>query len=869
MLHLLGTDIQQRLKDCDAPNENDQEVTDEYEQTKTQLRLLLKPQVRTIYERNIFHSMNMTDKDENVRDFVIRLRKQADRCSFSRTQRDEMIRDILIARCPHPTLQVHLLEAQKLTTEDAVKIWESYLQVRTQSQKLQERNVKEKDPSPETEQTGPQHENVNKIREKYRAPPKPFTERSQYNPPGSDISACFRCGRKGHNSYACTATKGQTCHKCGGKNHFARACRSSQTRRQQPSLGTRRRVNHLQESEEEDHEEELVFSTRPKKPINEKLKRGLTEISIENVKVKVLVDTGASVDIITRQDFKKLKGVKTPRTSRRLMPYGTQEALKLDGEFVAKTKAGGKEALSCWIIASHGDVSLLSGTTAELLGLVKRLDTANKLEEKSEAKLTLNKVLRDNQEVFRDELGQMADLTARLKLKEDAEPVFMKARPVPYALQDDVDKELKKWEDIGIAERIEYSDWASPLVVVPKAGGGVRLCGDYKHTVNKQLDVPQHPMPNLEDMLPKLAGKKYFSKLDLSTAYLQMRLDEESQKFTVLNTPRGLLKIKRLPYGISAAPATFQRAMEKILENMPGTVCFLDDVLVAGATEEEALCRLDQALKRLRSWKLVLKQTKCKFLMSCVQYLGVEVSAAGVQTVKEKVDPVLHAPPPRDTSELRSFLGAVTFYARFIPDMSSVAAPLNKLLQKREKWRWTATEERSFDELKRRLASAPVLAHYDGRRPVRLITDASPHGVGAVLMQVGEDGAERPVRFASRSLTKAEKAYSQFDREGLAVIFGVARYKQYLWGRKFTLVTDNKALASVFGPKSNTPALATARLHRWALILAAYSYDIEHRKAEEIPMADFLSRLPYDRPVETRNDRDEASVCFLEQMENL
>ena len=198
-----------------------------------------------------------------------------------------------------------------------------------------------------------------------------------------------------------------------------------------------------------------------------------------------------------------------------------------------------------------------------------------------------------------------------------------------------------------------------------------------------------------------------------------------------------------------------------------------------------------------------------------------------------------------------------------------MAAPLNKLLQKREKWRWAATEEQSFLELKRRLASAPVLAHYDGSRPVKLITDASPHGVGAVLMQVGEDGAERPVRFASRSLTRAKKAFSQFDREGLAVIFGVARYKQYLWGRKFTLVTDNKALTSVIGPKSNAPALATACLHRWALILSAYSYDIEHRKAEEIPMADFLSRLPYDKPAETRKDQDEAAICFLEQMENL
>ena len=579
----------------------------------------------------------------------------------------------------------------------------------------------------------------------------------------------------------------------------------------------------------------------------------------------------ASVDIITRQDFRKLQGIKPTKTNRRLMPYGSKQALKLDGEFLAQTKAGRKEVLSCWIIAAHGDVSLLSGATAELLGLVKRLETANTLKqtEKSAVRLTLSKVLKDNQEVFRDELGQMADLTANLKLKKDAEPVFKKARPVPYALQDAVDSELKKWEKMGIAERIEYSDWATPLVVVPKSGGGVRLCGDYKSTVNRQIEVPQHPMPNLEDMLPRLAGMKYFSKLDLTNAYLQMRLDEEGQRVTVLNTPRGLMKMKRLPYGISAAPATFQRAMERILENLPGTMCFLDDVLVAGATEAEALQRLDAVLKRLRKWKLVLKQIKCQFLMSSIQYLGVRVSDAVVETVQEKIDPVLDAPPPRDTGKLRSFLGAVTFYARFLPDMSTVAAPLNKLLQKREPWRWTATEKRSFNELKRRLASAPVLAHYDGRRPVKLITDASPHGVGAVLVQVGEDGEERPVRFASRSLSKAEKAYSQFDREGLGVIFGVSRYKQYLWGRRFTLVTDNKALTSILGPKANAPALATARLHRWALLLAAYSYDIEHRKAEEIPMADFLSRIPYDKPAESRNGPDEAIICFLEQMETL
>ena len=165
--------------------------------------------------------------------------------------------------------------------------------------------------------------------------------------------------------------------------------------------------------------------------------------------------------------------------------------------FLATTVANGREVQSCWLIAAHGQVSLLSGTTAELLGLITTGKDVNQIAEKGTAKRSLSQVLKEHSEVFEDRLGQLADIKASLKIKESAEPTFRKARPVPYALQDEVDKELKKWEDSGIAERIEYSDWGTPLVVVPKPGGGVRLCGDYKCTVNPQLEVPKTPMPSL------------------------------------------------------------------------------------------------------------------------------------------------------------------------------------------------------------------------------------------------------------------------------------------------------------------------------------------------------------------------------------
>ena len=850
LLHLLGTDIQQKLKDV-PETELSQSQTDVYESTKVKLRYILKPQVRTLYERNIFHNMTMTDKEESIRDFVGRLKRQAEKCDFSREQKNELIRDIIISRCPHPPLQVRMLEAHHLTTDEAVKMWESFLQVRVQARKLQEMNLnKESEPSPEQE---PKKEIdfTNRVRESRKSPPSFSGEKNK-----PSHGPCYRCGRRSHKASECWATKGKTCNKCGGKNHFAKMCKS----RQVDGTSLARRVH----ATSEDVPGDFAFTSSGGVKKNQ-----LTDVQLNGQTVKVLVDTGASADIIARRDFQKLSGIKPTKTSRRLLPYGSKIPLKLNGEFLASTAANGREVQSCWLIAAHGQISLLSGTTAELLGLISTERSVNQVAEKRPAKHSLEQILDEHKEIFEEKLGQLADIKANLKLKEKAEPVFKRVRPVPYALQEEVNRELKKWEDSGIAEKIEYSDWGTPLVVVPKPGGGVRLCGDYKCTVNPQLAVPKTPMPSLEDILTKLAGMHKFCKLDLSTAYLQMQLDEDSQQMTVLNTPRGLLKMKRLPYGISASPAIFQSTMEKVLEGLPGVTCFLDDVLVAGATESETLERLDETLKRLKKWKLVLKRKKCQFMMTSIQYLGVELSGNGVRTVKEKVDPVLQAPRPQNSGELRSFLGAVTFYARFVADMSKVAAPLHRLLHKGQKWKWTEAEEDSFNELKQRLAQAPVLAHYDGRRPVRLITDASPHGLGAVLMQVDHDGNERPVRYASRSLTKAEKNYAQVEREGLAVIFGVTRFKQYLWGRKFTLVTDNKPLTTLLGPKIQSPALAAARMQRWALILAAYTYDVEYRKAEEIPMADFLSRLPVQEEQEETNAQDEASVCFLEQLDRM
>ena len=363
LLHLLGTDIQQKLKDI-TETETSQGQTDVYESTKEKLRNILKPQVRTLYERSIFHNMAMTDKEESIRDFVGRLKRQAEKCDFSREQRNELIRDMIISRCPHPPLQVRMLEAQHLTADEAIKMWESFLQVRAQARKLQEMNItKDSKPSPEQEPQK-QPDFANRVQEKRSMSPRFGRDR---NKPSN--GPCYRCGRRSHKASECWATKGKTCNKCGGKNHFAKMCKSRQVN--DPSHT--RRVN----ATSEDVPGDFAFTS------GESVKRDqLTDVQLNGQTVKVLVDTGASADIIARKDFQRLAGIKPTKTNRRLLPYGSKVPLKLNGEFVASTAVNGREVQSCWLIAAHGQVSLLSGTTAELLGLIRTEKGVNQVDEK-------------------------------------------------------------------------------------------------------------------------------------------------------------------------------------------------------------------------------------------------------------------------------------------------------------------------------------------------------------------------------------------------------------------------------------------------------------------------------------------------------
>jgi hypothetical protein len=374
--------------------------------------------------------------------------------------------------------------------------------------------------------------------------------------------------------------------------------------------------------------------------------------------------------------------------------------------------------------------------------------------------------------------------------------------------------ELNQMQQAGVIEKIQddISEYASPIVVVSKRStDAIRICGDFKVSVNRALRTEHYPLPRTEDLFAKLGRCKYFTKLDLSEAYHQIRIDTNAQKLLVINTPKGLYRFLRMPFGIGPAPAKFQRIMDKLLSGISGVVCSLDDVLIASESLDIHLETLRQVFKRFLDAGVRLSLTKCILLSKSVQYLGHMVDEDGLHTAPSTTKAIINAPEPSNAGQLRAFLGLVNYYGKFVNDLSTVCSPLYQLLRKDTSWQWNDEQRTAFKTLKRILSSPPILCHYEPSLPIGLAADASSYGVGVSLFHTFPDGSERPIAYASKTLNSSQRIYAQIEKEAYGIIFGVSKFKQYLYGRRFTLVTDHKPLVALFGPDKPIPDRASAR----------------------------------------------------------
>ena len=555
----------------------------------------------------------------------------------------------------------------------------------------------------------------------------------------------------------------------------------------------------------------------------------------------------------------------TFRASASLLKDQEPVTLAFTVTYVPKLNLLGRDA----IVKLGVNVSALLGVSSTPgKGTIQNLQSITDTKEPKpdeELQQACRKLCGEFTELFKPELGCLKDFQLEIKFKAESNPTFCKPRPVPFAILDD----LNQAYDAGIAKGVwkptQINAYGTPVVPIRKkvlpgqTNGKLRVCGDYSVADNAQLETHRYPIPLPEDLMRKLSGGYGFSKIDLADAYNQVMLGPESQKRLALSTHRGDLLQLRLPFGISSAPGYFQEIMDQLTGDLKGVCTYFDDILVSGMNASEHLENLRALLQRLQDKGLRCRLEKCQFAEPSIEYLGHTLSQKGIAK-GSKVDALVQMPPPTNVSSLRSFLGSVQFYSKFLPNLATVLAPLHQLTKKDTKWKWDSTEEAAFRELKKNLCADTVLAHFQSSVPIGFSCDASEVGIGAVLFHRYPDGSERQIANVSKTLTETQRRYSQIQKEALAIIFALKKFHQFLYGRSFILVTDHKPLIALFGPHRATPVLAANRLARWALMLNQYQYSIEYRKTSEHGNADTLSRLPAEADTSFDGEEDEADV---------
>lgn len=421
----------------------------------------------------------------------------------------------------------------------------------------------------------------------------------------------------------------------------------------------------------------------------------------------------------------------------------------------------------------------------------------------------------------------------------DAKPVVKRPYPVSPFIQKSIDAELDRMIKMDVIES-SNSDWANPIVTVKKPDGRIRLCLDARG-LNEATIKDRYPLPHIGRILQQIRASKFLSSLDLKDAFWQIALEDSSKAKTAFNVPgRGHFQFKRLPFGLCNSAQTLCKALDKAIGNdlEPNVFVYIDDIIVISDTFEHHLELLSEIAKRLKNAGFSISMGKSKFCVKQLRYLGYVLDEYGLGMDPDKITPILNIPTPKNLKELRRIMGMASWYRRFIRNFSEITGPMTNLLstKKFKKFEWTKEADDAFKQLKTALVSAPVLCTPDYDKPFTIQTDASDTGVGAVLTQ-GDGENERVVAYFSAKLTAAQQKYSTTERECLGVLEGIRKFRSYIEGSKFRVITDHASLVWLRNLKD-----PTSRLARWAIKLQEFDFDLVHRKGKLNVIADALSR---------------------------
>lgn len=867
LIAVIGPETYGVLRNLAAPKKV-KEV--KYEDIIKLLKKHFKPGSNIISERYKFN-MKTQESSESVSDFILELKIKSQTCEF-KDFLDEALRDRFVAGISSDKIKSRLLSEKDLTWDKACEIALSLEMAESNKNQMATKNVnyfrgrsKSRGRNQRSYSGGysKQYEHQSKNRSSSSG-----YQRGNSNHRGKlDSRKCFKCHKPGHFAKQCRFNRsGNKNNKFENKNKNVEgeinsldihmiSIDKNNTKLKLKKASIKNNVNGesvvLSSNYPNSHRENNVMVN---KVDNESYSpsENLT-LNIEGHNLEFEIDTGSPRTVWKWGEYKKL-------INKKIYPYNTNLSV-ITGDPVtvvgaAKVNVSKPDSNNFWSL----EIALLDSKRnfKPLLGrdwLDKlfpnwrqnflKEPTINSIESDID-RYVKKEVLEKYSKVFSKDLSEpIKDFEVDIVMKPDVTPIFMGAYTLPYGLKPKVEALYKKEIEMGILTPVRHSMWATPVIIREKASGELRTCLNCKATINKFIVTDHYPLPRIDDIFATLAGCRFFCKLDMTGAYKQLKVSEKSQHLLTINTHMGLMRYNRLVDGISSAPSNFQSVMDQILQGLERVKTMMDDILIGGSTLEECKGRLQMVMQKLLQYNVKLKLEKCLFFVDKVKYLGHIVSGQGIEPNPEKVEAVVQAPAPKNVQQLQAYLGLLNFYGKFIPNLSSELHPLHKLLQKDVKFDWVPECEKSFERSKELLLNSDILTLYDPSKPIVLTCDASPYGVGAILSHI-IDGVERPVIFASTTLSKAEQNYAQLHREALAIMFGVRKFHKYIYGHKITIISDHEPLKGIFNEKRNDSGVAAARLQRWSLMLSQYDYKIEYRKASKVRHADALSRLPVE-----------------------
>lgn len=801
------------------------------------------------------------EQTETVDDFIAKCRIQARKCKFTEDElASRLIEQLIIGTSSKKVQETLLAKDDKLTLNTALDIARTQEATQADMKVLHGQTV-----------------NVDMTRQHIQ-------KKKQ----------CSYCGLN-HPPRKCPAY-GTKCKSCGIMNHWENCCRQKaqgktfrrqdqshrrpeETGKKQPQKWSQiqrpKKLHEMKQEETEDYTEiveDIQFETISVDQIRRNEAYAVVRIDLGKrpATLKGKVDTGAQGNILPLRIYQKMYPDRVDSDGKPLTGQLKQKLTTITGYNGNVIPQLGTHVLRC----SHrerqteADFFVVETQGPAILGLKLCLDLGL---------VVMNCSVRENLDcpitdrdhlktLYPDRFEGIGKFNGdyHIVIDRDVAPVVHPARRCPIGIKDDIKAELDEMEKLDVIERVtKPTDWVSSLVYTQKPNGRWRICLDPKD-LNKAIKRSHTATPTIDEVRHQFEGATVFSTLDARHGYWAVQLDEESSYLTTFNSPFGRYRFKRLPFGLCVSQDIFQQRMTQILENCPGVIGMADDIAVVGKTVEEHDANLHNLMRVAREYGLVLNWNKCHIKQDRVRFYGLVFSKDGVQPDPHKTAAISALNAPRSVTELREFLGIVTYMSPFIPRLASLTAPLRELMKKDVEYRWTESHQKVFETIKDIICKDITLAYFDPKKPVVLEVDASTRGVGAALIQEG-----RPIAFASKSLTDTEQRYANIEREMLAVVYACEKFHPYVYGKRFTILSDHKPLEMI--TLKNLGA-APPRLQRLLLRLQGYDMTVKYKPGKEMLLSDAMSRLnplpPESPETPTRVDFVMFSERKLQEIRN-